>query len=162
MNLDQTLPKDQQQLAYYGFEKLANIVHTHEVVYQVVDESLEYFLGRVNELVEDFSSAKRLQRVAVEREKTDAVVQSAVTMLILIASSALSAGAAGVGGAGAAGVGGAGAAGAAGAATTASTLGTALKISAPTSGMISSLYIGIGGLAKELTKDFPNNIRDNK
>jgi hypothetical protein len=154
MNLDQTLPKDQQQLAYYGFEKLANIVHTHEVVYQVVDESLEYFLGRVNELVEDFSSAKRLQRVAVEREKTDAVVQSAVTMLILIASSALSAGAAGVGGAGAAG--------AAGAATTASTLGTALKISAPTSGMISSLYIGIGGLAKELTKDFPNNIRDNK
>ena len=154
MNLDQTLPKDQQQLAYYGFEKLANIVHTHEVVYQVVDESLEYFLGRVNELVEDFSSAKRLQRVAVEREKTDAVVQSAVTMLILIASSALSAGAAGVGGAGAAG--------AAGAATTTSTLGTALKISAPTSGMISSLYIGIGGLAKELTKDFPNNIRDNK
>jgi len=141
------LSKDQQQLAYYGFEKLANIVHTHEVVYQVIDESLQYFLGRVNELVEDFSSAKRLQRIAVERERTDAVIQSAVTMLMLVASSVLSAGAAGAAGAGAG--------------TVASTLGTALKISAPTSGMVTSLYIGISGFANTIMKDYPNNIRDN-
>jgi hypothetical protein len=70
-------------------------------------------------------------------------------MFLLVASSALSAGAAGVGAS-------------AGAGLVSSTIGTTLKISAPTSGMVTSLYIGIGGLANTMTKDYPNNIRDNK
>jgi hypothetical protein len=70
-------------------------------------------------------------------------------MFLLVASSALSAGAAGAGAS-------------AGAGLFSSTIGTTLKISAPTSGMVTSLYIGIGGLANTMTKDYSNNIRDNK
>lgn len=121
----------------------------YEATARSIHEVLDYQKGRVHELVEDFTSAKRLQRAVVEREKTDGVIKAVVATSLLVVSSVLSAGSA----AAAVGV-------AAGTVTAAA--GTALTVSANSANLISSMYIGYSGFAKSLIDGLPHEIRNNK
>lgn len=85
LNLDAKLPRSERQNAYYPFEGFASIAHMYEATPRSIH--LNYQRGRVHELVVDFTSAKRLQRVAVEREKTDGVIKGVVTASLLVVGS---------------------------------------------------------------------------
>lgn len=82
-------------MAYYTFESFSNIDHFYEGLSKTNNEVFSYMKGRVDELVNTFTSAPRLEADAIQREETRNMILQIVTASLLMATALAS----GVGGA---------------------------------------------------------------
>jgi hypothetical protein len=139
-SLDTEKPLHDRQMAFYAFEGIANIAHFYEAVSVSTTEVLDYHRGRANEFVNDFTSASRLQRAVLEREKARDIAMAGMSALLLMSTSAASFG------------------------TT--LLGTDAKlwheIASEVQGLITSIYISYVGLARSIGANGVPDVRNNK
>jgi hypothetical protein len=84
-NLNQSLPTNEKQAAYYVFEEIAGIEHLHKSVKKALTESSRYMHDSTKELVKTYSSAEDIDDARREREKMLSLGMTMGTSILLTA-----------------------------------------------------------------------------
>lgn len=89
LNLNEAVSLEDRQMAYQVFEQISGIAHLFQSVDKAVHDAGSYMLGRSNEFVVRFSSAKRVERALQIRRKREQLGLALAQGLLLITNSIL-------------------------------------------------------------------------
>jgi hypothetical protein len=90
LSLDKTLSLHDREMAYCTFESISSIEHLHKSMEKATAEATLYYQGKINSMVGEFTSAKRIERRRLERKKQEEVLNAAFTAVALLGTALLS------------------------------------------------------------------------